>query len=321
MTRRHQLLAPIAAALILLAGCTGSSDDAKSEAKPDDSAPSPSQEADAATDPCRLISAESLAKVNLRDNTPRAALMTGRDEFVGCLIGDAYDFSFGYRAVDTGPSLKEQVGPASKAVSGIGDEAYIEKSDYAMVVGARFGDQEIIVRNDSLGNADPENRTDEKTTMSVVEELGEGLPDDLAASAAPVELGEGCPAADSKVVVSLVGSVVLARGGTYDDFTNCDYLGKGGSTIGLSRSDASNASDFLGNSDLAKPADIDGVVKAEISESPRGDLVELVIQPTKGEIAFVNASRGIKTPDDEAERKVAGKDVLALTKVFLDGTS
>lgn len=321
MTRRHQLLAPIAAALILLTGCTGSSDDPKPEPKPDDPTPSQTQEANAATDPCRLISAESLAKVNLRDNTPRTALMTGRDEFVGCLIGDAYDFSFGYRAVDTGPSLKVQVGPSSTTASGVGDEAYIEKTDYAMVVGARFGDREVIVRNDSLGNADPENRIDEDTTMSVVKELGERLPDDLAASAAPVELGEGCLAADSKVVESLVGSVVLARGGTYDDFTNCDYLGKGGSTIGLSRSDASNASDFFGNSDLAEPADIDGVVKAEISASPAGDLVELVIQPTKGEIAFVNASRGIKTPDDEAERKVGGKDVLALAKAFLDGTS
>ena len=317
MTRRH-LLAPIAAALILLTGCTGS-DDPKPE--PDDPTPSQTQEANAATDPCKLISAESLDKVNLRDNTARTALMTGRYEFVGCLLGDAYNFSFGYRAVDTGPSLKDQVGPSSTSEPGIGDEAYIENTGYAMVVGARFGDQEIIVRNDSLGNADPADRIDEDTTMSIVKELGKGLPDDLVASAAPVELGEGCLAADSKVVESLVGSVVLARGRAYDDFTNCDYLGEGGSTIGLSRSDASNASDFFGGDDRAEPVDIDGVVKAEISESTMGDVLDLVVQPTKGEIGFVNVSRGIKTPDDEAKREFDPKDALALTRAFLDGTS
>jgi hypothetical protein len=121
--------------------------------------------------------------------------------------------------------------------------------------------------------------------------------------------------------VSLVGSVVLARGRAYDDFINCDYLGKGGTTVGLSRSTASKAADFLGNSDQAKPVDIDGAVEAEISEPAEGDLVDLVIQPTKGEIAFVNASRGINTPDDEADRKITGKGVLALGKVFLAGTS
>ena len=306
---------------MLLAGCTGSSDGHKAESKPDDPSPSQTQETNAATDPCKLISPESLDKVNLRDNTPRAALMTGRYEFVGCLIGDAYDFSFGYRAVESGPSLKDQVGLSSKTAPGIGDEAYIENTGYAMTVGARFGDQEILVRNDSLGNADPDNRVDENTTMSIVKELGKSLPDDLVGSAAPVELGEGCLAADSKVVESLIGSVVLARGGTYDDFANCDYLGEGGSTIGLSRSDASNASDFFGGSDRAEPVDIDGVVKAEISESTAGDVVDLVVQPTKGEVGFVNVARGIKTPDDQAKREFAVKDVLALTKAVLDGTS
>ena len=249
MTRRRQLFVPIAAALILLAGCSGSSDDAE----PDDPTPSPSDAAQA-VNPCALISAETMAKVNPRDREPRAALMTGRSEFVGCLVGDAYDFSFGYRAVAGGPTLEEQVGIGATATKadGIGDEAFIAKTEYAMVVGARFGDTEIIVRNDSLGNADPKVRVDEDTMLVAAKEFGKNLPGDLASATVPVELGEGCPAADSKTVKAVVGSVVLARGGTIDDATNCDYLGKGGSTIVLSRSDASNATDFLGHGDFVR---------------------------------------------------------------------
>jgi len=323
MTRRHQLFAPIAAALLLVGGCTGSSGDSepKPKPKPDDSSASPSQKADAATDPCRMISAATLKKVNPRDSTPRTALMTGRREFVGCLIGEAYDFSFGYRAADGGRDLKGQVGPASVAASGIGDEAYVDKTDYAMVVGARFGDDEIIVRNDSLGNTDPAVRIDEATTMAVVKELGEKLPDDLAASVVPVELGDGCPAADSKAITSLIGSVTLARGGSREDETSCDYLGNGGSTVALSRFATDNSSDFMGNSDLARPVDIDGAVEAEISEGRDAAQVEVVVRPTTSEVAFVRADRGIDTPDDEAKRKVSGKAALALANVFLDGTS
>ena len=48
--------------------------------------------------------------------------------------------------------------------------------------------------------------------------------------------------------------------------------------------------------------------------------MELTIQPTEEEIAFVNASRGVNTSDDEAERKVTKKDALALAKAFLEAT-
>lgn len=315
MTRRRHLVAPIAvAALILLAGCTGSSDDPKPS-------PSVSESAEAGTSPCELVSAETFAKVNPRDREPRAALMTGRMDFVGCLIGDAYDFSFGYRALAGGETLQEKVGPTATKTDGIGDEAFIDKTDNYMTVGARFGDNEILVRNDSMGNSDPGVRVDEKTTLSFVKELGKSLPDGLLAATTPVELGKGCLAADSKEVKALVGSVVLARGGTIDSDTNCDYLGEGGSTIVVSRSDATNATDFLGNSNSSEPADLEGVVEAEINAPTDGYSVELTIQPTKDEIAFVNASRGVNTPDDTAERKVSKKDTLALAKAFLDGTS
>jgi hypothetical protein len=270
-----------------------------------------------------MISAASLDKVNPRGSGPREALMTGRSEYIGCLIGDAYDFSFGYRAVASGPSLKEQVdlgGTAATKAGGIGDEAYISRTDTSVLVGARFGKNEIIVRNDSQKNTDAKVRIDDDTMMAIAKEFGKNVPDDLAAQLRPVELGKGCPAADSSEVAAVIGPVAVARGGPHDGYTTCDYLGKGGSTIGLSRSKASNASDFLGNNPEAKPIDIDGAVKAEAIESSEGYEVELTIQPTKGEIAFVNTSRGINTPDDKAERKVTKKGALALATTFLDGT-
>ncbi len=320
MTRRRHLVAPTAAAvLILVAGCTGSSDDPKPS-------PSASKTVEAGASPCELVPAETFAKVNPRDREPRAALMTGRMDFVGCLIGDTYDFSFGYRALAGEQTLQDHVGPNATKTDGMGDEAYIDKTEIggqvmAMTVGARFGDNEILVRNDSLGNSDPAVRVDEKTTLSFVKELGKNLPDGLKAATNPIELGEGCLPADSKEVKALVGSVVLARGGTIENDTNCDYLGEGGSTIVASRSGATNATDFLGNSQTSDPADLDGVVEAEINAPTDGYSVELTIQPTKDEIAFVNASRGIDTPDDTAERKVSKKDTLAFAKAFLDGTS
>ncbi len=245
--------------------------------------------------------------------------MTGRQEFVGCLIGDAYDFSFGYRAADGAQSLQEQVGNTTTKVDGVGDEAFVQKSEYAMVVGARFGEDEILVRNDSLGNSDPAVRVDEQTTLAVLKEIGKNLPEDLKASVTPVELGSGCLAADSTEVEALVGSVVLARGGIVGEATNCDYLGEGGSTIHLSRSKVSNAADFFGD-DSSDRAEIAGVVKAEIRESPEDEVVELTIQPTQNELAFVTASRGVGTSDDKAERKVTKKDTLAMAAAFLEGT-
>lgn len=315
--RRAAGLAATCTGVLVLSGCLGSGPDpAPVEDEP--LTPEPTSSA-GAVDPCTLLDDERLAEVNPRGSEPVHTLLIGGLTFAGCTLGDTYDVSFGFRVVDDGRSLQEVVavgGSELEGLSGVGDEGFrngttIGGEQVSLVVGARFGEREVLVRNDSLGNADADVRVSEEQTLELLEALGESLPEDAAARSLTVDVGAGCLPADAAEVTDLVGEVQLARGGSADGSVRCTYLGEELGTVQTARSDAPNAADFVvpdpGTTD---EIDVDGALAATISEFETG--TEVTVQPAEEEIAFVSASgRGRTEPFDRDQ-------VLALVTGFLD---
>ncbi|MGJ9414109.1 hypothetical protein ACHAAC_15510 [Aeromicrobium sp. CF4.19] len=296
MARRFTCASLALTAALALGACTGGDEDTADEATAD---PVPTGTAEpAAENPCTLVTPETLESVNPRDNELVSTLIIGDLTFDGCTIGDVYDVSFGVRVVDNGTALEELAIGGSQAPErvDIGDEAYrstVGTGDDVVSVTtvARFGDHVVQVRNDSLGNSDPEVRVEEDVTEALLTELGEAVPDDYEESALSTDVGAGCLLADDETVTDLVGEVQLARGGTVDGDVRCSYLGEDSDTLRVEASPESNAAelyDASADSGTREDVEVAGAERAVLGESTGS--IGGTFQPDEESVGYLTVS-------------------------------
>ena len=280
----------------LLVGCTDtSSDDDDASPEPAPQTSDASQPPASALDACSAAPEDALASINPRDREPVSTLLIGDLVLDGCTLGDVYSMSFGVRMVDDGRDLSELVsvgGGEAAPLEGVGDEAFRSamggEPAVSVTVGARFGDHEVIMRNDAMSNSNPENVVTEQESIDFLIVFGESLPRDYVEQAMSTRVGEGCPVADD--VAEILGiTVQLARGGTADDAVRCTYLGGDLTTVQLARFESSDPETLLGEGD---DLELSGTEAATIDEWPES--VEIHAQLSDNEMATVR----IGAPDD-----------------------
>ncbi|MBM9462695.1 hypothetical protein JL108_04485 [Aeromicrobium sp. YIM 150415] len=280
----------------LLVGCADtSSDDDDASPEPAPQTSDASQPPASALDACSAAPEDALASINPRDREPVSTLLIGDLVFDGCTLGDVYSMSFGVRMVDDGRDLSELVsvgGGEAAPLEGVGDEAFRSamggEPAVSVTVGARFGDHEVIMRNDAMSNSNPENVVTEQESIDFLIAFGESLPRYYMEQAMSTRVGEGCPVADD--VAEILGiTVQLARGGTADDAVRCTYLGGDLTTVQLARFESSDPETLLGEGD---DLELSGTEAATIDEWPES--VEIHAQLSDNEMATVR----IGAPDD-----------------------
>lgn len=174
---------------------------------------------------------------------------------------------------------------------------------------ARFGDVIVYVRNDSLGNSNPESVIDDDRTYEAMTAFAEALPDGIVETARTAEVDESvCPAVDAELVESLIGTVELARGGHADGADRCAYRGEEGRQIRLSSRASDEPVDVEPSGDPIRLPNVEG---AQGAIRDFGDAVELTIIPPGERVSYIAVSTG--DPDAEVDADA----VIALTEEFL----
>ena len=266
---------------------------------------------------CTVVDDEVTDPLNPQDDLLVNTLLIGDLTFDGCTIGDVYSISFGIRVVDGAPPLEEMVetlgGDPPEDVPDLGDEAFRSESDFGSIVtGVRYRGYEVIVRNESLGNTNPEVHVSDETVNEFLKTYIEEIPVTFRDQALNTEVTDGCPAADDPAVTAVAGPVQLARGGSVRGSVRCTYLGEDLSTLQLSRASAENAEELIvPQGDPATEVTIDGATFAEQSvfSSTRSEEVSLDILVSETEYSHVTARTDGRSLDPTA--------VVTLAELFL----
>ena len=296
----------------LLVACTGDPDSEEDETpEPAPQETDASQPPASAVDACTAAPDDALATINPRNREPVSTLLIGDLVFDGCTLGDVYSMSFGVRMVDGGRDLAEIVaagGDEATPLDGVGDEAFRSATGgepaVSITVGARFGDHEVIMRNDAMSNSNPDNVVTEQESIDFLTAFGESLPDDYVEQASSTRVGEGCPTAQA-IDEALGVTVQLARGGTADDAVRCTYLGEDLTAVQINRSESSDPQALLGE---GEDLDLDGAEAATIEERPGS--VEIRAQLSDDEVATVI----VRAPGDDT---VDAEPVVGIAREFI----
>lgn len=329
MKRLLSVGAGTVAALLVLSACTGS-DDPEPTATPTPT----SSETDAATtaepapfpaegNACTVLPEDDVDPLNPRDRELVNTLISGDMVFDGCTVGRVHSLSFGIRITDGEATLADEVqivaGSEAEPLDGLGDEAFIARrpgfepgdDPLTVAIGARFGDHEVFLRNESLGNSNPEEHVTEEQTIEFLRAYGAAIPDDFEQAAQRTEVGEGCLDPEAEVLTAIVGTVQLARGGYSGDEVQCAYLGDDSTTVRLSRSPASNAEDFVSiDPSFEEELELADAVTAKINGSDGN--FSVTVQPAEQEIAFASVSGGAAS--------LGRDDLVPLVEEFLAGS-
>ncbi len=309
MTSARRGLAVVAVALTLVVSACGGGD---AEQEPDvdvtSSTSTDTRSAGGQITACTIVDRDVTDPINPNDRDLVSTLLIGDLTYDGCTIGDVYDVSFGIRVVDSGQDLKDLVEVLgegrSSSIDGLGDEAFrsaksVDGETVMVAIGVRVGDHEVFLRNDSIGNTDPDNRVSEDATIAFLEQYVAAIPDDFEAQALQSTVGAACLPADDRTIEQSVDSIQLARGGRSGDDVRCTYLGEHLATVTFSRGPVGDPADFLESAaENDEPVTLAGAVVAYRSTSDRD--VQLTIQSGDAEMAYVTVSTQSGTLDPDA---------------------
>lgn len=323
MARRLTYASLALAMALTLAACSGDDDGSAELAAGEDPAPSSVPTGTAAPpepNACTLVEPETLESVNPRGKEPVNTLLIGDLTFDGCTIGGVYDVSFGVRVVDDGTELADFAigGSGEPEPVDIGDEGFrnttmMGEDVVSVTTVARFGDHVVKVRNDSLGNSNPDVRVAEDVTEALLVELGEAVPDGYEDSALGTGVGPGCLLADDETITDLVGEVQLARGGSADGGVRCTYLAERKLLIEvLPASNATELHEATAQDPSNEEVEVDGAIGAVLAE--RSGVLEGSFQPDEGSVGHLRVySDGVE------DLPVGPQEAVALLERFLAG--
>ncbi|GAA1730832.1 hypothetical protein [Aeromicrobium alkaliterrae] len=308
-------------ALLAAAACGGSSEEPEAEPSPTDTADSRSSEGQVTA--CTIVDRDVADPLNPRDSDLVPTLLIGSLTYDGCTIGDVYDVSFGIQVVDSDQTLEDELeilggNSGIEPIDGLGDEAFRSEQSFGgetvtISIGVRVGDHEVLLRNDSVGNSDPEVRVSEDAMIAFLEAYLPAIPDDFETQALSTDVGSVCLAPDDRTIEQGVDTIQLARGGRSGDSIRCTYLGDHLATIQLSRSTSSDAAGAL---ELAQesgdePVEVEGAVAAYLYASDRS--VSLTVQASEDEIIYVTVSTESGSLDPAAITTIAAAFLAAST--------
>ncbi|MEG9225888.1 hypothetical protein [Aeromicrobium sp. Sec7.5] len=302
------------AAALVLGACGGSSDDGAPEA---DSTSTPTDDGRGTAGritACTIVDRDVADPLNPNDRDLVPTLLIGDLTYDGCTVGDVYSISFGIKIVDSDETLEDRVerlggNRGLEPVEGLGDEAFRSENraggeTVTITIGVRIGDQEVILRNDAIGNTDPDNRVDEDAMMEFLEAYVPAIPEDFRTQALTTEVGTVCLPADDRSIEQGVDTIQLARGGRSGGSVRCAYLGDDLATVQLSRSSSADPEGSLDISrDYGETVTVAGAQDAVLEASARS--VSLTIQPSADEIVYVTVGTSSGSLDPTAITAIA----------------